>query len=273
MLIEIDEKDATGETARIYAELRRLWGVPYVSAIHRHMATRTGVLEWAWDAVGPVFRDGSAQAAGWRAADGIALADLDPIPREALAVWGVDDAALAIVKGVAEGFMRVAPINMMFAGLVKALLEGRPPGAAAGRSETAWSPPAPLPQPPVMIAPDALGVAERPVLMRFATPSGGRPFVPGMWRMLAHWPGLLAHLATVLGPRVAAPAMLAACDEVRARVDAAVPDVLARLPAIETRHPMPGIAERDHFLSVGATYRKTSPELIVLGRLVRGALP
>ena len=45
MLAELQERDATGEIARIYAEIRRLWAVPYVSSLQRHLATRPGWLE------------------------------------------------------------------------------------------------------------------------------------------------------------------------------------------------------------------------------------
>ena len=275
MLAEINEKDATGDIARIFDEIRHLSGVPYVSAIHRHLATRPGVLEWAWGAAGPAFSDGGAQEAGWRAATGLALEPLDRIPRAALAVWGVDDRALAAVKAVAEGFVRVAPVNMMFAGLVKALIEGQAPrGGERGPARTApWSPPAALPAPPAMVAPDALDPAQRAVLMQFASTSDGKPFVPGLYRMLAHWPGLLAHLATVLVPRLTAAETNAACDRLRARIDAAVPDVLGTLPAMPATRPVPDAAERKHFMSIGSTYRKTSPELVVFGRLIRDALP
>lgn len=272
MLAEIEEKAATGEIARIFAELRRLWGVPYVSAIHRHLATRPGVLEWAWAAVGPAFHNGTAQEAGWRAAADLAIGPLDRIPRDALAVWGVDGAALETVEAVAESFVRVAPVNMMFAGLVKALLDGQSPGGKPAR-DTHWSPPTALPEPPRMIAPDALDPAARGVLMQFSTVTDGKPFVPGLYRMLAHWPGLLAHLATVLGPRLASPETAAACDRLRARIDAAVADLLATLPALPAAFSMPDAAERAHFLTVGGLYRKTSPELVVLGRLIGDALP
>ena len=125
MLAEISEKDATGEIAAIFAEVRRLWGVPYVSAIQRHLATRPGVLEWAWEAVGPAFRSGVAQAAAAGCADEVRLPPLDPIPREALALWGLDEGEAERARSVAEGFVRVAPINMVFAGLMKVLLEGQ----------------------------------------------------------------------------------------------------------------------------------------------------
>lgn len=273
MLAEIEEKNATGEIAEIFAEVRRLWGVPYVSAIHRHLATRAGVLEWAWEAVGLAFRDGRAQEAGWRCAHGLALTPLDPVSRDALRVWGVDDRALAAVRAAAEGFVRVAPVNMMFAGLVKALLEGQQPGGRSAGMVVAWRPPAALPVPPAMVSPDALDAATRGVLMQFATLSDGQPFVPGLYRILAHWPGLIAHLATVLGPRQTERETIAACDLLRARIDAAVPGVLAGLDLRSVARPMLDEAERAHFFAVGGTYRKTSPDLVVLGRLLLDALP
>ena len=42
MLAELREQDATGEIAAIYEEIRRLWAVPYVSSLQRHLATRPG---------------------------------------------------------------------------------------------------------------------------------------------------------------------------------------------------------------------------------------
>ena len=45
MLAELRESDATGEIAGIYEQIRRLWAVPYVSSLQRHLATRPGWLE------------------------------------------------------------------------------------------------------------------------------------------------------------------------------------------------------------------------------------
>ena len=52
------ERDATGAIAGIYAEIRRLWAVPYVSSLQRHLATRPGWLEWTWAALAPAFTSG-----------------------------------------------------------------------------------------------------------------------------------------------------------------------------------------------------------------------
>lgn len=271
MAREIGEDEATGEIAEIFAELRTLCAVPYVSAIHRYLAGKPGFLEWAWAAVAPAFRSGAAQEAGWRAADGLALAPLDPVPAAALRVWGIDDKALSTVRDAAEGFIRVAPVNMVFAGLVKALLEGRAPGGTT--SAQSWAPPALLPPPPAMVDLGKLDTASRDAVLLFASEMGGKPFVPGLYRMLGHWPGLVAHLGTVLRPRIASAEGAAAFDTLRARIDAAVPAVLATLPPVPASRPRPSDADRADFLDVGQTYRKTSPELVVVGLLIRDALP
>jgi hypothetical protein len=271
MAREIGEDEATGEIADIFAELRDLCAVPYVSAIHRYLAGKPGFLEWAWAAVAPAFRSGAAQESGWRAAEGLALTPLDPLPPAALRVWGIDDNALMKVRDAAEGFIRVAPVNMVFAGLVKALLEGRAPGGSL--SAQSWTPPAPLPLPPAMVDLAKLDAASRDAVMLFASEMGGKPFVPGLYRMLGHWPGLVAHLGAVLRPRIASAESVAAFDTLRARIDAAVPAVLATLPPVPASRPRPSDADRADFLEVGQTYRKTSPELVVVGTLIRDALP
>ncbi len=44
------ETEATGETARIFADIRETLGSPVVNLIWRHLATVEGGLEWAWTA-------------------------------------------------------------------------------------------------------------------------------------------------------------------------------------------------------------------------------
>lgn len=268
---EISETEATGEIATIFAELRALWGVPYVSAIHRYLAGKPGFLEWSWDAVAPVFRDGSGQEAAWCAAAGLAVPPLDPIPAAALRVWGIDATALAAVRTAAEGFVRVAPVNMVFAGLLKQLLDGASPTGAVSRK--AWTAPAPLPAPPDMVDLAKLDPAARAATMLLASEMGGKPFVPGLYRMLAHWPGLMAHLATTLGPRLTSAPVTSAFDELRSRIDVAVPQVLAGLPPVASSRPRPSGADLADFFNVGQTYRRTSPELVVVGKLLADALP
>jgi hypothetical protein len=91
--------------------------------------------------------------------------------------------------------------------------------------------------------------------------------------MLAHWPQLLAHLSVVLAPRLTRATSTAAFDRVRTGIDAAVPKVFEQLPAPESRPPASTADEMANLFGALETYRKTSPELIVFGRLIRDALP
>ncbi len=271
MLTELNEADATGDIARIYADVRRTSAVPYVSALYRHLATRPGVLPWAWAAVSPALENGTAQEAGWRVAADLPIDPLPFIPRDALRVWGVDDAAEQNIRNICDGFVRVAPLNMVFAALLKRFIAGETPN---GKSASAtWQPPAGIPAPPPLVDPTKLDVAQRGVLLRFATPSGGTPFVPGLYRMLAHWPGLLAHLAVVMAPRLASATTAAAFDLVRARIDAAAPEVFAGMSAPGALPPAPSPDEKASLLAALEIYRKTSPEMIVFARLIRNAFP
>jgi len=158
MLAELRERDATGEIAAIYNEIRRLWAVPYVSSLQRHLATRPGWLEWTWAALRPAFASGGAQVAAWRAAEGLTVPRLAPISRHALRVWGVDANGEAAIRAACASFVRVSPVNLVLSGLLRRLLRGdRPTGAAT--DTRGWTPPAPLGPLPVLVDPAALACA------------------------------------------------------------------------------------------------------------------
>jgi hypothetical protein len=275
MLAELAERDATGGIARIYEEIRRCCAVPYVSSMQRHLATRPGWLEWVWASLRPAFSSGRAQTVAWRVSEKLEVPALAPISREALAVWGVDAPALTSIAAACDSFVRVSPVNLVLAGLLRRLLRGERPNGAdvAGDGDTGWAPPPPLPALPGMVDAAALPPAERAVLASLGTTVDGEPFVPGLYRMLARWPGLLAHLATVLGPYLDDAAMLATQARLAEAIDAEVPAVFAALPALRPQPPEPDPAAIPAVVAALDTYRVTSPQLCVLGRMVRGALP
>jgi len=272
VLPELQERDATGEVAAIYAEIRRLWAVPYVSSLQRHLATRPGWLEWTWAALAPAFRSGASQVAAWRAAERLIVPRLPPVSRDALRVWDVDDAGEAAIRATCASFVRVSPVNLMLSGLLRRLLTGeRPPGTAALASS--WTPPAALGPLPALVNFTALPPAERAVLATLATTVGRQPFVPGLYRMLASWPAFLAHVATMLRPHLDDAATRAACQRLLAAVDAEIPGVFAALPSPPAAPPMPPAGEFADVLAALDTYRQTSPEMVVFGRMLGDALP
>jgi hypothetical protein len=272
MLSELQERDATGGIAAIYDEIRRFWAVPYVSSLQRHLATRPGWLEWTWAALRPAFASGGAQVAAWRAAEGLTVPRLAQISHDALRVWGVDADGEAALRAACASFVRVSPVNLVLSGLLRRLLLGeRPTGAASFPQD--WTPPPPLGPLPALVDLAALPPAQQAVLASLGTMVGKTPFVPGLYRMLASWPAFLAHVATVLRPHLQDLATRSACTRLLDAVDAEIPAVFAALPSPPAAPPMPSAAEFADVLAALDTYRKTSPEMVVFGRMIGDSLP
>ncbi|MDE2007110.1 MAG: hypothetical protein KGI51_11125 [Rhodospirillales bacterium] len=257
---ELPEHLATGAIAAIYAEIRRCSGVTYVSSLQRYLATHPGLLEWGWGALAPAMTSGAIPEAGWRMAETARLAPLPPAPE-----FG---AARAMVRAIAANFVRVAPVNMVFGASLRRLLEGAVPGGGGFAPD--WVAPDPLPAMPGNLDPAALAPGPRAALMRFVTELDGKPFIPALYRQLAHVPSALEWLAEMLPERLAAPEATAEGDALRAAAGAAADRVLAGL---SQSGPAPAdTALRARVLGAIARYAVTSPELILAGRAILEAV-
>lgn len=270
MLPELLEHQATGEIAVIYDEIRRFSGVPYVSSLQRYVATLPGALEWAWAAVRPAMVAGVIPETGWRLSRDVRIAPAPKVSAAALRLWGVDAAGLGAIRNVAENFVRVSPVNLMTGACLRLILEGARP-AGGGSSET-WTPPKTLAPMPGNVDPATLAPDARAVMMQLGTEIGGKPFVPALYRQLAHWPQFLAWLATELGPRFNAAETNAARANFRQQALAAAPEIVARLPGLP-RRPMPDAETGRRILAAVDRYAGTSPEMTMFGRLILEALP
>ncbi|MCY3672211.1 MAG: hypothetical protein OXH14_14205, partial [Alphaproteobacteria bacterium] len=132
--------------------------------------------------------------------------------------------------------------------------------------------PAPLSAMPGMVPDTAMTPAARAALAAFETDLAGEVFVPGLYRILAHWPGFLAHLAGSLGPLLRDPAVLDNCEGIAGRITALAPSVLAALePPSEPAPLTPG--ETRSVLSAIRAYRGTSPQMVGFGTLILRSLP
>ena len=271
MLAELPESAATGRIAEIYREIRRVSGVPYVSSLQRYLATLPGVLEWAWAALRPAMVSGVISETGWRLASDVRLAAADPVTAAVLRRWGVDDVGLAAIRNIAANFVRVSPVNLVTGACVRRLLTDAAP-SGAGLPAVAWTPPAMLPPMPGNVDPAALPEAQRAVLMRFATEVDGVPFIPALYRQIAHWPSVLTWLADELGPRFAARETAAAREAFQATARAAAADIIARLPVLP-EGAMPDEGTRRRVLAAIERYAETSPEMTMFGQLILDALP
>ncbi|MGE0223643.1 MAG: hypothetical protein AB7S57_10305 [Acetobacteraceae bacterium] len=270
LLGELPEDRATGRLAEIYDEIRRFSGVPYVSSLQRYVATMPGALEWAWDTLRPALASGTIPETGWRLARDVRIPPPGRVSGDRLRAWGITPADLAAIRNVAENFVRVSPVNLMTGACLALLLTGtRPAGRGFGRT---WTPPAMLAPMPGNIDPLALPDGQRAVLMRFVTEVDGKPFVPALYRQIAHWPAVLAWLAEELAPRFNAPETNAARADFRAAARAAAPEIVAHLPPVS----MDGAPDAPTVARILATidrYAETSPEMTMFGQLILDALP
>lgn len=108
--------------------------------------------------------------------------------------------------------------------------------------------------------------------MQLATELDGAPFIPALYRQLAHWSGFLAWLATELGPRFDAPETNAARANFRQSAWDAAMDIAARLPPLPSA-PAPDAPTIQRVLTAIDRYAGTSPEMCMFGRLILLAIP
>ncbi len=270
MLPELLEHLATGEIAVIYADIRRFSGVPYVSSLQRYVATMPGALEWAWAAVRPALAAGVVQETGWRLAGEVSIPPAPPISAAALRLWGVDAAGLAAIRNIAANFVRVSPVNLMTGACLRLLLAGAHPTGAGFTAP--WTPPAILAPMPGNADPAALSADTQAVLGQLTTTLDGKPFIPALYRQLAHWPAFLAWFASELGPRFDAAATNTARAGFRQAAWDAAGEIVTRLPGLPPG-PAPDAATAQRVLVAIDRYAGTSPEMTLFGRLLLDALP
>lgn len=269
LLAELPEAQATGRIAEIYDEIRRFSCVPYVSSLQRYLATMPGVLEWAWAVVRPAMVSGAIPETGWRLARSVRLSPPPRVSLPVLLVWGVEESALAAIRNIAENFVRVSPVNLMMGGCLRLVLTGAT-RSGAGFAER-WTPPPMLSPMPGNVDLASVSAEVRAVLMQLATEIDGNPFVPALYRQLAHWPGLLAWFATELGPRFSAPETNAARAAFRDAAWQAAQTIVQRLQAPPAAAPDAEVTRR--VLATIDRYAETSPEMVMFGQLLLQALP
>lgn len=272
-LSEIAEDAASGTIARIYEEIRVYCGVPYVSSLHRYLASLPGVLEFAWGALRPAFLDGSLPETAWRLVAELPGRPHPPLSPAALRLLGVDRESTNRIRAICEGFIRVAPVNLLFAGCLERLLGGAKPGGSGTGPRQLWQPPSMLPPLPPLVEATAAPEHLNTVLSQLGTEIDGKPFVPGLYRLLAHWPAYLAHVATLIGPELDSATARAERAAMAGRIIAAADGILKRLPPLPGEIPLPGADQTHVVLRAIRSYRVTSPEMIVFATRLRDALP
>ncbi len=271
-LREISEQDATGNVRAIYDEVRRAYAAPYVSSLLRHLATYPGLLEWIWETLRPAFATGALQHAGWSRVDVSGLPTLPPLTRSAARRLDLTDTDLVSIGTVCRTFVRVSPVNLVFAGCVRQLVTCDRPKQDSGPVLTPQSLPETLPQCAGMVNWADLDAARREVLSTFETELAGDVFVPGLYRILAHWPAYLAYVADAFGPMLRDPDIVVECERIADRIVDVAPEILRGLRPGPNPPPLSDL-EIEAVISAISTYRGTSPQMVGFGTLLLSALP
>lgn len=195
----ISERDARGEIADIYADIRATMGLPVVNLVWRHFATLEGGLRHAWDALRPVYASGAAEQAGARLVASLELPRLPAVPPAVLVGAGVDAAAHAQLIAVLDSYNRGNSLNLC---ALSALLAapGTAPDAAPVQSTDALPAPA-LPIPPMPELEDMSPVVRALVwqVNTLGQPDGDR-ILASAWKHLSLWPGALSLCWALLAP-------------------------------------------------------------------------
>ncbi len=276
LISEILERDATGETARIYSEIRRLWGVPNVTTIVRHVASIEGCLEWLWASIEPAHLCGDFQEAALALTDTAAIEPLPPLPLLGLRAMGVDAPSAQQIRDVYAAYDRNNRPNILFVCTLQRLLRveiSRPEGYTPKRS--GWLPPAELPPLVKMVEADEMPAAT--LALAQAVGSWGFPegtdFLPGVYRHLANWPAYMTYAGSSLWPRLESGEVLRAGESIADAAGAAADSLVTKLPEPPGDLRPPRAEQTATLLTVLDSMTQKIPEMIVVCKLLGGALP
>src|SRR5579859_6551108 len=124
----ITEAAATGETAAIFADIRQVLGVDVVNLIWRHLATTDGALQWAWQALRPLYADGSVIGQATALRRDLALPPMPPIQAEVYPALGLLPEDMAAIRGVLSAYDHTNGMAVVALTALRGRLDGRAPG-------------------------------------------------------------------------------------------------------------------------------------------------
>lgn len=191
---EIEEHEATGETAALYADLRATLGLPFVNLIWRHFPTIPGALPAIWGLLKPLYGSTRLEQS---AADLRRAAAIDGIETLPDAVWdgaGIGAAERAEITRVVDEYNRANSLN--FLGLSTASIVLRGEGSGNGTA-SAGQPAHPSVNAPAMRALPSVGSLQPSVLALVQALDGlgrlGRNnATASLYRHLSYWPPFLS---------------------------------------------------------------------------------
>jgi hypothetical protein len=195
----IDESAAVGETALVFAEIRRTMGIPLITSIWRGLAGMDDSLRPVWDAAKPIYASGEPERALARSITAANLPSPEPLVPTVLACIGMTEGDVRTARAVIAAYNRSNGLNLMAhaAFITPTTTEpGTVLAAASGASPAQW------PRLPPLLPREAIAVDTWDVIRRVNAfgASGIDTRIATPWRHLAHWPALLALIHCAFAP-------------------------------------------------------------------------
>jgi hypothetical protein len=240
----ITEAAATGETAAIFADIRAVLGVDVVNLIWRHLATIEGALPWTWQALRPLYVDGSiaTQASGLR--QEMALPAMPSIPAHLFAGLGLDPDDMLTIRRVLSAYDHTNAMAVLALTALRAWLDGRVPRDATAASATPMAGAPRIPLPKLLdlseMSPDTAALVTE--LNSLGTRRPGA-VLASMYRHLAHWPSYLSFAWLLLAPLDKDGRLAAAIEQAQGAVLVRTDRLLVRLTEAATL-PSSALASR-----------------------------
>ncbi len=198
----VAEAAATGETAVIFADIRRVLGVEVVNLIWRHLATIPGALPWAWGMLRPVYVDGTIATEAVALHEDLELSRVPPLPPELLTAVELVDGDIATIRNILTAYDRTNAMALVALSALVCRLDGERPDQGSARGASASPAPPltiPLPALPSMTElPPAM--ADLMVMLNRLGTRRDQPVLASMYRHLAYWPVYLALAWTLIAP-------------------------------------------------------------------------
>lgn len=199
----VNEAEATGEIAELYADIRQTLGMSFVNLIWRNIATIPTGLRWTWQTIKPLYANGAvySQAQALRDAQ-----DLPPIPRFSEAVLrsvGIDTDEQAAIRATLLAYDHGNALNIVSISAVVSRLNGETPPRCPEVARQGVQPSPPATPVPTMLSLDQMPshVAELVQTVNLIGARGkARDVQVSLPKNLAHWPGFLALYFSALQP-------------------------------------------------------------------------
>jgi hypothetical protein len=200
----VTEAAATGETAEIFTDIRRVLGVEVVNLIWRHLATIPEALPWVWKMLRPLYLDGTIATEAAALHGDLELPELPPFPAEALAAVDLLGGDIGVIRNILAAYDRTNAMALIALFALLCRLDGERPApdtaasrALGGASELAVLIPLPA-LPSIAELPPATAQLVS-TLNRLGTRREGA-ILASMYRHLAYWPAYLALAWTLIAP-------------------------------------------------------------------------